>query len=67
MIKRATTILAVIGLAAAAGLAWWLQNRPSATADATRAAAESPAAGGAAPAAPRRVRWGVPRGAVGRR
>lgn len=50
MIKRATTILAVIGLAAAAGLAWWLQNRPSATADATRAAAESPAAGGAAPA-----------------
>lgn len=68
MIRRATTILAVIGLAAAAGLAWWLQHRPSATADAARAAAESPAHGGAAPAAgtmPRAAGGGAGSASVG--
>lgn len=56
MIKRATTILAVLALAAAVGLAWWLQNRPSSTAGpghaAVGAGAPAPGSGARAPGGP---------------
>ena len=54
--KKPYLAIALVGVAAASGAAWWLQNKPNAPAAETAAAAASPsapnAAGGGAPGGP---------------
>lgn len=49
-LKKLHLIVAVVGMAVAGGLAWWIQNRPAQAPSATSAAGASGAAGTAAPA-----------------